>query len=126
MNFIPNRDWRIIFLVAALILTIIVIVFPFESGEVNALLKGVCVALIGAYGGNVGKSTKANPPVASGATFGLPTGAVRGIFAVVIFLVPIILLAIIGQELILEDLTFLVTMFSGLAGMAVAPYIPGP
>ena len=50
----------------------------------------------------------------------------RGISAVVIFLVPIILLAIVGREPALEDLTFLVTMFSGLAGMAVAPYIPGP
>ncbi|UCG04085.1 MAG: hypothetical protein JSW11_08870 [Candidatus Heimdallarchaeota archaeon] len=125
MDFNPNRDWRIIFLIAALILTIIVIVFPFESGEVNALLKGFCVALIGAYGGTVGKGAKANPPVTLGATFGLPTGAVRGISAVVIAIVPIMLLAIVGRELVLEDLTFLVTMFSGLAGMAVAPYIPG-
>ena len=90
----------------------------------HGLLKGFCVAFIGAYGGIAGKGTKTNPPVSSGDTLGMPAGSVRAISALIIFIVPIILLAIIGEELILEDLTFLGTLFSGLAGMAIAPYIP--
>lgn len=127
ITIVPNRDWKILFLVAAVFLIFsVAFLAPEETTqETFDIMQGLVFTLIGVYGGIRGRGEQKS--AAAGAvdnennTFGVKAGVFRGLAAIVV-------LFLIGYAFLVSEhdkLVFLVLTFSEILGISIPPIAKG-